>query len=187
MSAAIRYVAILSMFLASSCVSELINKYQAPSAAVTQPSHTTKEKVASIYSVDQQTFRFRLAYEQVWDGALGVLLRNYNLNIVDPSSGVITTEWDTFFLNQQVYRNKLSMRVKRLAWDMVEVTIYNNVETLRSNPVDGLSASWLPADNGLQEVGRIVQNMAIAMRQPMPVLPSEMVASRTEKSEQTAQ
>ncbi|MFW7378343.1 MAG: hypothetical protein ACOH5I_06020 [Oligoflexus sp.] len=188
----------LTLVISSSgCVRDLINKYQTTTKR--PPSPRTHEQASqpqraaspsrpnqpSIYALDEQNFRFRLPFEQVWDGAIGVLLRNYNLNIVDQNTGLITTEWDSFFLDQQIYRNKISMRIKKLAWDMVDVTIYNNVEIFRTTGPGGIASAWLPTDKGPQEVGRIVQNIAIALRQPAPVLPNEMIATKPDKERKT--
>jgi len=183
----------LTVFASSSgCVRDLINKYQSttnrsasPRTDEVMPQQANRPNQPTIYALDQQTFRFRLPFDQVWDGAISVLLRNYNLTIVDHQSGLLTTEWDSFFLDQQIYRNKVSMRIKKLAWDMVDVTIYNNVEILRTTGPGGIASAWLPTDKGPQEVGRIVQNIAIALRQPAPVLPTEMIATRRDKERKT--
>jgi hypothetical protein len=177
---------------AQGCVRDLIHKYrdqtgrqQSTQTSGRQPTAKKQSSKPRIYAIDQQTFRFRLPYDQVWDGALNVLLRNYNLNIVDRESGVITTEWDSFYLADQVYRNKISLRMKKLAWDLVEVLVYNNVETLRNTGTGGVASTWLPTDKGAKEVGRVVQNMAIALRQPPPVLPREMIATKPEQKSRT--
>ena len=185
------------------CVRDLLNKYQSPSASRSQQARqeqTRKSPAApvssnrgankpnhpdhpSIYAVDKNRFRFRLPIEEVWDSTLDVLLQNYNLTIVDRRSGVITTEWDSFYLDNNIYRNKVSIRMKKLSWDLVDVTIYNNVEVFKPAGPGGISATWLPTERGPQEVGRIVQNLAISLRQPAPVLPNEMVAGRNLEDE----
>lgn len=128
---------------------------------------------ASIYAVDKQTYRFALRESDIWDAALNVLMRNYNVNIVDRTSGIITTEWDSFFLSGNVYRNKVSVRVARNNWNNIDVTVVNNVERLRdaSQAAGTVGAVWLPADDPANEVARIVQNMALVLNQPPPVLP----------------
>lgn len=179
---------VLPLFsIQSSCVRDLVNKYRNPNAATPATTHhqvNTKSPVTqnggqtpSIYALNNQTVRFRLPYNSVWDGAIEVLLKNYNLTIVDEKSGLITTEWDSFYLDEHVYRNKVSMRVKKVSWDLVDVTIYNNVEVLQNAQGTALSSVWLPTNQGPGEVGRILQNMAIALRQPAPVLPQEMMAT----------
>ncbi len=126
---------------------------------------------ASIYAIDKQTFRFALKEPEVWDAALNVLMRNYNVTIVDRNSGIITTEWDSFYLNNEVFRNRVSIRIGKS--NVVDVMIHNNVEKLKdaSQAAGTVGAVWLPADDPANEVGRLVQNMALLLNQPPPVLP----------------
>ena len=140
-----------------------------------EAAQTVAPAKATIYAIDKQTFRFAMRDAEVWDTALNVLLRNYNLTIVDRASGVITTEWDSFFLEKDVYRNRLSLRMVKIGRDMVEMTVHNNVERLRdaSQATNTVGAVWLPAEDRANEVGRIVQNMALLLNQPPPVLPPD--------------
>jgi hypothetical protein len=135
---------------------------------------------ATIYAVDKHTYRFSLREPDVWDTVINVLLRNYNLTIVDRSSGVITTEWDSFFLDKEVYRNRLSLRVVKTGRDQVEMTVHNNVERLRdaSQATNTVGAVWLPAEDRGSEVARIVQNMALLLNQPPPVLPPDSAIAK---------
>ena len=43
-------------------------------------------------------------------------------------------------------------------------------------PDGGITEIWLPTDKNKPEIGRIIQNMAIAMGQPRPNLPQELLA-----------
>lgn len=133
---------------------------------------------ASIYALDQNTFRFVIKEPEVWDSALAVLMRNYNVTIIDKVSGIITTEWDSYYLDKEVFRNRISMRLVRQGRDFVDVTIYNNVERLRdaSSATASHGAVWLPSEDHAHEVERIVQNMASTLGQPPPAL--GMQASR---------
>lgn len=135
-----------------------------------------KGQAASIYAVSGNTFRFRLPYDEVWDSALNVLMNDYNIITLDKESGVITTEWDTFYLNDKVYRNKVSVHLKRPSWNVVDMLMYNNVEVLQSGDQTRGTSIWLPSTHGKRELGRIVQNMALALNQNPPVLPAEMLA-----------
>jgi|GEM_PF-1398641 len=136
---------------------------------------------ATIYALDKQTFRFHLREEDVWNTALDVLMKNYNVNIVERQSGIVTTEWDSYYLSNSVYRNKISLRFRRQASAVVDLTIVNNVERLRdaSTAGSGVGAVWLPAADAANEVARIVQNMALALRQPPPILPPGVVAAQS--------
>jgi hypothetical protein len=182
----------------SACIPEHLKKYQKesdakssaaapvpPTTDVSPPSSVSEKREAakddapraSIYAVDKQTFRFLVGDAEVWESALSVLMRNYNLTIVDKASGVITTEWDSYYLNSAVYRNKVSLRVAKTGRGQVEVTVHNNVERLKdaSQAAQGtVGAVWLPAEDLANEVARIVQNMALTLNQPPPVLPPNM-------------
>ena len=133
---------------------------------------------ASIYALDNQTYRFHQREDDVWNVALDVLMKNYNVNIVERQSGIITTEWDSYYLSAAVYRNKVSMRFRRQTSGVVDLTIMNNVERLRdaSTAGSGVGAVWLPGAETANEVARIVQNMALGLKQPPPVLPPGAVA-----------
>lgn len=161
-----------------------------PAQSATAPSQARAEPVrgaATIYAVDRQIFRFALREGDVWDAALNVLLRNYNLTIVDRQSGIITTEWDSFFLKGAVYRNKVSLRVSRSNWNNVDVMIVNNVERLRdaAQAAGTVGAVWLPADDPAGESSRIIQNMALVLNQPPPQLPpNSAVARKSEGDDQ---
>lgn len=129
---------------------------------------------ASIYALDKQTYRFALRDGEVWDAILTVLLHNYNLTIADRQGGIISTEWDSFFLGGGVYRNKISLRLLRLGNGLCDVTVHNNVERLRDASqasIGSVGATWLPASDPGNEVGRIIQNMALVLNQPPPVMP----------------
>lgn len=151
----------------------------APSNMANDAGKGRPEK-ATIYAIDKQTYRFAVREDEVWDSVIGVLLRNYNLTIVDRSSGVVTTEWDTFYIKTHVYRNKVSMRVRRMTRDYVEVTVHNSVERLQDGSAAGtVGAVWLPAEDPGSEPVRIIQNMALALNQPPPVVPPEQIAKGT--------
>lgn len=135
---------------------------------------------ASIYAVDRKTFRFALKENDIWDAALNVLLRNYNVTIVDKLNGIITTEWDSYYLNNGVFRNRISLRIGKNQWSNVDVIFHNNVEKLKdaSQAAGTVGAVWLPADDPANEIGRIVQNMALMLNQPPPVLPPDSAIAR---------
>lgn len=150
--------------------------YQSTQPLIRKPA-AKKPSGGAIAALGNNTFRFKMEYEDVWNTALTVLLNNYNITTLDKDSGVVTTEWDTYYLNERVYRNKISLRLKRTAWNVIDVLVYNNVETLAGGDAAKANAIWLPASQSKKEVGRIIQNMALAMNQPAPAMPQEMMAT----------
>ena len=209
-------IALLSIFIfgASGCIPEFLQKYrkesgskdgveagahEGPGADMPVGSVTESKgrssgsrkgsdapQRATIYALDRQTYRFHIKEEDVWNVALDVLMKNYNVNIVERQSGIITTEWDSYYLSSAVYRNKVSMRFRRQTSGVVDLTIVNNVERLRdaSTAGSGVGAVWLPGSDAANEVSRIVQNMALALKQPPPVLPAGATAVQANSLDQ---
>ena len=163
------------------CLPDYLAKYgqrpsERPEVSVNSKSPSTHPAVPKrdvIFAVDKRTFRFKLDFNSVWNSALEVLLHNYNLNIASKDSGVITTEWDTFFLKDAVFRNKISVRVKKSSWKTVDVIVYNNVETLNHNATQ-IGPVWYPAANDSKEVKRLIQNMAVVLNQDPPKMFSKL-------------
>lgn len=188
----------VTLFL-SACLPPNLEKYRKPQDAVSQSSRdddvlsspivadgpTPQAKTygapvqATIYALDKQTFRFKIKDDEVWDSAMNVLLKNYHPTIADKSAGLITTDWDTYYLKNGVFRNKVSLRIRKTAHDAIELTIHNSVEKLQDGSVNTMVGGiWLPVDEGSEEVVRIIQNMALALNQPPPVFPPDMVAKK---------
>ncbi|NRA65801.1 MAG: hypothetical protein HRU19_15025 [Pseudobacteriovorax sp.] len=174
---------VLLCFLTSSCSTDIFRKYSKTSsrpggnsAKFSQSKQGKQKPTAAIVALDGNTYRFHQPFPSVWNSMLDILLENYNLNIVDRRSGIITTEWDSFYIGDTVYRNKLSVRLKKVAFNMVDITLHNSVEALKSLDKNGLSTAWLPAEGGHEEKVRILQNMAISLNLPKPVIPNEQIA-----------
>ena len=185
-----RYILILMVCLVTfSCLPDYLAKYSDKSnkGQEVRPGKSSSTGPAVpkrdvIFAVDKRTFRFRLDFNSVWNSALEVLLHNYNLNIVNKDSGVITTEWDTFFLKESVYRNKISLRIKKSSWNSVDVIVYNNVEALNQNATR-IGPVWFPAAGDVKEITRLIQNMAVVLNQDPPKVFSKL--SKDEMNPQT--
>lgn len=176
--------AALLICLHTACVPSFLDKYRqqevrpvpGSAAAAPQPRGAspkgTRRLTPVIVQVNEGTFRVPMHYNRAWDTLLDVLLQNYNLQIVDKNSGILTSEWDSFYLDGKVHRNKVSLRMKRIGNQGVDLTIHNNVEVLSRVP-DGVSEVWLPSDRTKPEIGRIIQNLAIQSGTPKPNLTAE--------------
>ena len=172
----------------TACSTDIFRKYSRSRPQAVQPSSARKPlatgRQSSIIALDSNTFRFQYQeFKDVWNTTLDILLENYNLNIVDRRSGIITTEWDSFYIGDTVFRNKLSIRLKKVAFNMVDVTIHNGVEALKSIDRSGLATAWLPTEGGGEEMERILQNIAISMNLPKPIISKEKIA-RSPRNEQ---
>jgi len=183
-----RVLVLVSGLSLMGCVPAHLKKYQRGS--VSEPVRSTSrvdsksaksnpaDAQPTIYAVDEHTFRFQIPSDQVWESVINVLIKNYNLAIVDKDSQIITTDWDTFYLNNQVYRNKVSVRINRLSRGTSDVLVHNSVERLQDGSLAGaVGVAWLPAEDQASESHRIIRNMAILLNQPPPSLPASRVAN----------
>lgn len=137
---------------------------------------------STIYPIDSQTFSILIPSEDVWNAAINVLMRNYNLTIIDRQNGVITTEWDSFYLDKQVFRNKVSLRITPFNYRQSKLMIINNIETLQEHSSTGTAsfgAVWVPSQDVAGESARIIKGIAALLRQPPPVIPPDMLSQVT--------
>ncbi len=139
----------LSLGLQTACVPSFLQKYRQEQEVRAAPggkkpaapvaAGTPRPKAAVISQIGESVFRIQMPYDRVWDTTVDVLLRNYNLQIVERSSGILTTEWDSYYLDGKVHRNKVSIRLKNIGNQGVDLTIHNSVEVLSRMPDGGVS------------------------------------------------
>lgn len=158
-----------------------VNRHRAPGGLLpTKEVLSRQNKQAKVFPLGQHVFRFRVRHDVVWNAVIDVLLRNYNLNIVDERNGVITTEWDSFFVNKDIYRNKVSIRIVKVGYQHSQLSIFNNVEVLRNGThanVAALTPVWLPSQDSAGEGARIIRSIAASVGAPPPRLPPSMAVS----------
>lgn len=120
-----------------------------------KPSQDTR----GVEKVRDQTYTIPSGADAVWDELIGVLLQDYALSVVDRSAGIVVSEWDSYVLKGQHYRNKLSLRMRRLASRTTELILHNEVEVWASG------SGWFAGDQkeSLAEVERIVKNTSLAL------------------------
>lgn len=165
-----------SACLVAGCIPSYLQKYRNPEPVGSEAKHTTEVQrsaappergslAAKVVRKSEYTFtqvgkgHFRTSGQvaKVWGSVLKVLMDNYNINIIDRESGIITTEWDSFYVKRQVFRNKVSVFVSRAAGDLVDLKVFNNVERLSD---ENGKAVWLPSEKEYDETARIVGRVA---------------------------
>lgn len=170
-----------SILLTGCVIPQHLQKYQKDNTSTStlftrQSSNVSNEtnpfsfnKSNSLVIIDECTYRFNVSEKNIWESTIKVLIQNYNITTIDRSSGIITTEWDTVYLNDGVYRNKLSIKVSRVSLNVTEVSIHNNVEKLQNgNVIGGIGLIWLPTKDKTNEVRRIIKNIANVLGVAVP-------------------
>lgn len=105
--------------------------------------------------------------KQVWRALITVLSKDYHLQAIDRTSGVISTDWDTYYKNQEVYRDRVSIRLigsNDEAESKLQVVMKVDRQILDKN-ISG-PALWLPAQETEKEAMRIVNNIAAVLKVP---------------------
>ncbi|MBP9707954.1 MAG: hypothetical protein KBD78_09925 [Oligoflexales bacterium] len=155
----------------------------------------SQKNADAISVIDPQTFRFKTNLNSAWDNTLQVLLKNYHISILDKKSGIITTDWDRYYIGEQVYRNRITLHFKPLSWNMTQVTVHNSVEVLKASLSDGEELAevaggsngvWLPTPENNAEVRRIIKNMAILLRMPAPQFQDNSHIAKSPKDSEEA-
>ena len=126
-----------------------------------KPQGTKLRSKRSVQKIDKKTYIYQVERIKVWKSLLDILARDYNVTLVDLKSGIITTEWDRYYLEGQAYRNRITLRTKKLNGKETRITINNKVEILTND-------NWLPSDKGSIEVNRIVFNLSKSLGQILP-------------------
>jgi hypothetical protein len=123
----------------------------------------------SVRMVDEVTFMFPSEKSKVWNAILDVIGKNYNIIVLDEKSGIISTDWDSFYLDGQTKRNKVSIRMTQPEEDVTKVLVANNEEVLKEK-ADNTGYVWLPGGEKKQEIKRIVKNTASILGHLVPEL-----------------
>lgn len=137
-----------------------------------QPASVQEKPAVFAEELSPTVFRVRAPRAAVWKALLKVLIKNYNFSIVDRGNAVVTTEWDRFYLDGVLYRNKLSIHMQAINWQATEVNVFNNVERLDGTPNSLSTGRWLPDQDRSQEIQRIVSNVVVSMGRPPPTFSS---------------
>lgn len=133
--------------------------------------------------VDPQTFRIPAPIGEVWGSAVDVLVKNYTLTALDPQTGVISTEWDTYYKDDMTYRNKLTLRLKAVTPQETELLVANTLQSL-GYPLESQGAEvWLPTEGSEEEIVRVAKNVAILLGINEDLPPPNPVAIKPKTSE----
>jgi len=123
----------------------------------------------SVQMLDQGTYVFPAEKQKVWSAILDVLGKNYGILVLDEKSGVMATDWDTFYLEGQTRRNKISIRMSSDGPNLTKLLLVNNDEVLKEK-ADNFGYLWLPSGDNKTEMKRIIKNTASILGHNTPDL-----------------
>lgn len=122
------------------------------------PNILTRE----LTKVDGNVWRSSVDAVQLFNMLSRLLSQNYLLTSVDRKSLTLSTDWDKFFIEGRLFRNRLSISVFPVGHRQTEVVLKNSVEYFSgnpNNPQEMTLANWLPSPDITDEVSRVVDSL----------------------------
>ena len=92
-----------------------------------------------------------------------ILSQSYIISHADRRELTIATDWDKFFVNGRLFRNRLSVTIFPVSAKSTEIVLKNSVEYYsgtQGKSDDLREANWLPTPDVTDEVPRIVENLS---------------------------
>jgi hypothetical protein len=88
-----------------------------------------------------------------------IISQSYIISAVDRKNMNIQTEWDKFFIDGRLFRNRINITVFPVGNRMTEVVIKNAVEYYSGSvEKQEQNMAWLPSPDLTDEVNRLVLN-----------------------------
>ncbi|NBO39136.1 hypothetical protein EBU99_11195 [bacterium] len=110
--------------------------------------------------LDKNTWRVAISAGQLFQTVSRILSQSYIIAQADRHSMSLNTEWDKFFIDGRLFRNRISINVFPLNQRTADLVIKNNLEyyTQTAQKVDDNSPTqWLPTQDVTDELDRILE------------------------------
>ena len=114
-------------------------------------------------------YDIKVPVSRVFASAVQAIMEDYNIHVLSREDGIITTDWDHYFEQKKMQRNKISLLIKNNGWNRTELRIKNHTQSLNYLPSSGfLGQVWRPTKSSIKEEKRIVANIfALLYNQPL--------------------
>ncbi len=127
----------------------------APMQAIVVPMELT--------NIDGNIWRSGMEPVALFNMISRLLAQRYLISNVDRRSLTIATDWDKFFIEGRLFRNRLSISVFPVGLRQTEVVIKNTVEYYSGSPNGGEAATsvvnWYPTPDITDELPRVVDSL----------------------------
>ncbi len=122
---------------------------------------------AELVNVEGNTWRTTAPATRVFSLAGRALSQTYVLSRVDRRNLTLQTDWDKFFIDGRLFRNRLVVTVFPVGPRQTEVVIRNALEyqgAVAGRDTEASEGAWLPSPDITDEVERFVDAVNIQMR-----------------------
>ena len=115
--------------------------------------------------VDETTYFVFLKPKHVLEVFLMVLVKNYTINIIDHTSNLISTDWDSYYVDHELFRNKITIKLTKMSPHKTKIDIINNIEKFDKPFSYSTSENiWVPFDKKAEEIERIITNVKTILK-----------------------
>ena len=158
----------LVFFLASACTPSTRGNrpsqlFESDLTRTLNPSNRSSpvKRRPAVTSLADGSIRLRAKEAAVWQHLVDLLVRDYNLTILNRAEGVVTTDWDRFYVDSKLHRQRISLRISRASWSHTDLVWNNQIEML-SEGYDGtaLGAIWVPGYDSTNREKRLFDQLS---------------------------
>jgi hypothetical protein len=86
-----------------------------------------------------------------------LLSQNYVITSLDKKNFTLQTDWDKFFIDGRLFRNRMSVMVFPVGSRQTEVVVKNIVEYFAGNSTKDEIITWLPTPDITDEIQKLVE------------------------------
>ncbi len=148
---------IFFVLLTSACALPLDNLRKYQTNTIENSPAIAREK--QIQQIAPNLYKVPTNAVLIWDALIPILIQNYNFSLANKELGIISTEWDSYYLQSDIYRNRISLHLRSLSNEESTLALRNNVEILSKEGSAHAQSFWMPAPSNNSEVERILTNL----------------------------
>jgi hypothetical protein len=130
-----------------------------------RPIQTQEPKIiksTNFQKTDENSWSTSLSAVETFSVFSKIIAKSYIISSIDRKNLSINTDWDKFFIDGRLFRNRLSVSVFPVDMRNTEVVIKNTLEYLAKEENNQQNQVWLPCPDITDEVKRIVQSATLA-------------------------
>lgn len=135
------------------------SKLQLPIPNFNQAQTPVFAGMFNLQNVDGNVWRTGLDAVNTFQLVSRIISQNYIVVTSDRRGMALNTDWDKFFIEGRLFRNRISLTVFPVGPRQTEIVIKNTVEYYSGNPnkpEEAMVSQWLPSPDVTDEVARIV-------------------------------
>lgn len=158
---------ILASLLLNACHPYYLKQPVKPQGQSTSSASGIKPKAIRFEKTDDDMYIVRAPLRRVENAFLSTLVQTYNVNLINNEHHIITTEWDSYYVNSELFRNKVTIKMQALSRRTTRVQIVNNIEKFDKPFTYSVSGKlWVPYDGEESESQRLIEKAALAATLP---------------------